>query len=190
MKILHIDTSIAGEQSITRALTSELVARLRASHPGVSVDHLDLAQDPLPHLDLAPSPQQAQRGEQVLQQFEHADIVVIGAPMYNFTIPSTLKAWIDRIAVAGRTFRYTEQGALGLSGNKEVFVVVSSGGQHAGQPTDFVEPYLRQLFGFLGVERLHVLRADGVALSPDHRANALSLAREKIASPLPTLLAG
>jgi len=101
---------------------------------------------------------------------------VIGAPMYNFGPPSELKAWVDRIAVAGKTFRYTESGPVGLAGGKRVILALAAGGPHRGQPTDFVEPYLRQVLGFLGITDIVTVRADGVSLSPAHRAAAIEQA--------------
>ncbi|HEY4556107.1 MAG TPA: NAD(P)H-dependent oxidoreductase, partial [Lysobacter sp.] len=177
MKLLHIDSSALGAHSASREIGAAVVAHLRATVPGLQVEHRDLDLQPLPHLDsrsLAGSDAvRAQQDEAVLQQFLDADIVVIGAPMYNFTIPSTLKAWIDRIAVAGRTFRYTENGAQGLAGGKRVIVASARGGVHHGQRTDFVEPYLQQVFGFLGIDRVEFVRAEGLALSPAHRERAL-----------------
>src|SRR5690606_29363346 len=104
--------------------------------------------------------------------------------MYNFGIPSSLKAWIDRIAVRGRTFRYTESGPQGLAGGKRVILALAAGGPHQGQPSDFVEPYLRQVFGFLGVTDIETVRADGVGLSPEHREAAIANARASIPAPL------
>ena len=150
----------------------------RAARPQVLYRDLDL--EPLPHLNgrsLAKAdPAEAAQAEQVLEQFLAADVLVIGAPMYNFGIPSTLKAWIDRIAVAGRTFRYAENGAQGLAGGKTVIIASARGGLHTGAPTDFQEPYLRQVFAFLGIDDVRFVRAEGVALSPGHRAEAIAAA--------------
>ncbi|MDH5833658.1 FMN-dependent NADH-azoreductase [Luteimonas kalidii] len=188
MKLLHIDSSILGDQSVSRELTGAIVARWRASVPGLEVVTHDLARDPLPHLSGATLAGQdeieASRGEAALREFLDADVIVIGAPMYNFSIPSSLKAWIDRIAVRGRTFRYTETGPEGLAGGKRVIVVASAGGVHAGQPTDFVEPYLRHMFAFLGVEAVEFIRADGIGLSPEHRAAAIERAHGALPEPL------
>lgn len=186
MKLLHIDSSLLGEQSATRLLSGALVETQRRLHPHLEVAYRDLSGGELPHLDGATlagaNVGAAAQSAAVLDEFLAADVVVIGAPMYNFGIPSTLKAWIDRIAVAGRTFRYTANGPEGLAGGKTVIVAVAAGGAHAGQPTDFVEPYLRQVFGFLGVSDLRFVRADGLALSAEHRreaiADALAHARE------------
>lgn len=180
MNLLHIDTSALGASSATREITAALVAGLREETAGVTAEYLDLDVDPLPHLSGrilgGHDAEAAARSAAILEQFLAADTVVLGAPMYNFSIPSSLKAWIDRISVAGRTFRYTAEGPQGLVHGKRIVVVVASGGLHAGQPTDFVEPYLRQVFGFLGVTDLHFVRADGVALSPEHRRAAIAQA--------------
>lgn len=184
MKLLHIDSSALGKASITRELTAAAVAGLRREHPGLDVLHRDLDADPIAHLDGAAlggaDAAAALDSERTLQDFLDADVVVLGAPMYNFGIPSTLKAWIDRIAVAGKTFRYTANGPEGLAGDKRVLVAVGSGGVHAGAATDFVEPYLRQVFGFLGVTDIGFVRAEGVALSPAHRRQALDSAHASI----------
>src|SRR3546814_19888976 len=135
MKLLHIDASALGANSASRERSAAIVARWRADVPGMSVQYRDLDSDPLPHLDgngLAKAdPARAEESEQALRQFLDADIVVIGAPMYNFSIPSTLKAWIDRIAVAGRTFRHTADGPEGLAGAQRL-VIASPPGGHIG----------------------------------------------------------
>lgn len=180
MTLLHIDSSLLGAGSATRELTAALVARHLESHPGMDVIRRDLDARPLPHLNgsllAGADADGARESAEVLEEFLAAETVVIGAPMYNFSIPSSLKAWIDRISVAGRTFRYTADGPQGLAGGKQVLVAVAAGGLHAGQPSDFVEPYLRQVFGFLGITDIRFVRADGVALSPEHRRAALDAA--------------
>jgi len=189
MKLLHLDASALGANSVTRELSSAIVARWQADVPGLDITYRDLDSHPLPHLTgaaLAGSdPVAAADAAQALEQFLASDVVVIGAPMYNFGIPSTLKAWIDRIAVAGKTFRYTEAGPQGLAGDKQV-IVASGRGSALGDdsPADFQEAYLRQLFGFLGIDNLRFVRAEGVALSPDHRSRALAAAHAAINAPL------
>jgi FMN-dependent NADH-azoreductase len=189
MKLLHLDTSALGTNSVTRELTAAVVARWQDAQADLSVEYRDLDAQPLPHLtgrSLAKAdPAQAEADEATLQQFLDADVVVIGAPFYNFSIPSTLKAWIDRVAVAGRTFRYTEAGPEGLAGGKKVVIVSGRGGQYGdASPADFQEAYLRQVFGFIGVTDLEIVRAEGVAYSPQHRADALAAAHASIRSPL------
>ena len=188
MKLLHIDSSALGADSASRELSAAIVARWQADAPGLSIQYRDLDSNPLPHLDgsaLAKAdPAQAEESERVLQQFLDADVVVIGAPMYNFAIPSTLKAWIDRIAVAGRTFRYTDNGPEGLAGGKRVIIASARGGLHAGAPSDFQEPYLKFIFGFMGVRDLEFVRAEGLNLSPRHRSEALAVAHAAIGEPV------
>lgn len=180
MNLLHLDSSLLGTQSASRELTAAVVAAWQAVHPRGTVAYRDLAADPLPHLDGAAlakaDPAAAAEAERVLEQFLAADVIVVGAPMYNFAIPSQLKAWIDRVAVAGRTFRYTAEGPEGLAGGKRVVVASTRGGIHAGAPSDFVEPYLRQVFGFLGITDIGFVTAEGLAYSPQHRADAMAKA--------------
>ncbi|MBB4129630.1 NAD(P)H-dependent oxidoreductase [Xanthomonas sp. 3075] len=178
MKLLHLDSSALGANSVSRELSAAAVQQQRRLHPDLEVAYRDLDSDPVPHLtgkSLAQTdPAEAAAAEAVLQQFLDADVIVIGAPMYNFSIASTLKAWIDRIAVAGRTFHYTANGPEGLAGGKRVIIASARGGIHTGQPTDFQEPYLRQLFAFLGIDDIRFVRAEGVAYSPQHRSDALA----------------
>ena len=188
MKLLHIDSSALGANSATRELSAAIVARWQAQVPGLSTEYRDLDSDPVPHLTeqaLAGNDAAAAvESERVLQQFLDADVVVLGAPMYNFSIPSTLKAWIDRIAVAGRTFRYTAQGPEGLAKGKRVIVASARGGLHEGAPSDFQEPYLRFLLGFLGITSVEFIRAEGIAMSPQHRSDAMAAAHAAIGEPL------
>ncbi|MGO9804955.1 MAG: FMN-dependent NADH-azoreductase [Steroidobacteraceae bacterium] len=187
MNLLHIDSSILGGASATRLLTKEIVARLKATHPGTEVTYLDLAAEELPHLSpksLARSDEsEAARSVEALEQFLAADVVVIGAPIYNFSIPSQLKAWIDRITVAGRTFRYTANGPEGLAGGKEIIVAMARGSVSAAADRgEFSESYLRFLFGFLGISKVRFVHAEGLAISPQQREASLNAARAAIAS--------
>ncbi|APO91014.1 FMN-dependent NADH-azoreductase [Xanthomonas euvesicatoria] len=180
MKLLHLDSSALGANSVTRVLSAAVVEQQRRRHPEVDVSYRDLDRDPIPHLTaqtLAQTdPAEAAAAEAVMQQFLQADVIVIGAPMYNFAIPSTLKAWIDRIAVAGRTLQYTANGPEGLAGGKRVIIASARGGLYADPTNDFQEPYLRQVLGFLGIDDISFVRAEGVAYSPQHRADALASA--------------
>ena len=194
MKVLHIDSSILDEASASRHITRTVVERLRSEIPGLEVIARDLATTPLAHLsaaDLMASRQPAEAlddqsrarhsiGAEVLQEFMDADVIVVGAPMYNFGIPSVPKAWIDRIAVAGKTFRYTAQGPEGLAGGKRVVIASSRGGVYSqGSPCaslDFQENYLRAVFGFLGITDVQVVRAEGLNLGPEHRRAAMDAA--------------
>ena len=189
MKLLHIDSAATGAGSVTRELTATIVARWQDTVPGLSVTYRDLDTQPLPHLTgpilTKADAAAAEASEQTLQQFLDSDVIVIGAPMYNFSVPSTLKAWIDRVAVAGRTFRYTESGPEGLAKGKRMVVASGRGGIYGdNSPADFQEAYLRQVFGFLGVTDIEFIRAEGVAYSPQHRTDALEGAKAAIQEPL------
>ncbi|ALN91949.1 MULTISPECIES: FMN-dependent NADH-azoreductase [Lysobacter] len=187
MKLLHIDSSALGANSVTRELSAAVAARWQDEVAGLRIDYRDLDADPVPHLtgrSLAKvDPAETEESERILQQFLDADVIVLGAPMYNFGIPSTLKAWIDRVAVAGRTFRYTADGPEGLAKGKKAIIVSGRGGLHTGQPSDFQETYLRHVLGFIGVTDVEFVRAEGVSYSPQHRADALAAAHASI--PLP-----
>jgi FMN-dependent NADH-azoreductase len=188
MKLLHIDSSALGANSATRELTAAIVARWQAQVPGLSIQYRDLDADPVGHLTGAAlagaDAAAAEDSAQVMQQFLDADVVVVGAPMYNFSIPSTLKAWIDRIAVAGKTFRYTAKGPEGLATGKRVIVASARGGLHSGAPSDFQEPYLRYMFGFMGITDIAFVRAEGLAVSPAQRKKALDEALASLGCPL------
>ena len=169
-------------------MTRAIVARRKAARPDLQVTYRDLAAQELPHLSQKALSRvnelEAARDAATLEEFLAADVVVIGAPMYNFTIPSQLKAWIDRISVKGSTFRYTEKGPQGLAGGKEVIVAVSRGGVYASNaPDEFAESYLKFLFGFLGVENVTFVRAEGLGISPQHREAGIGAALAAIATP-------
>lgn len=195
MKLLHIDSSILGDHSASRELSRAVVQSYVATAPGTEVVYRDLANQPLGHfsgatLAAAGTPVEGRDAAQkldvetnqtVLDEFLSADVVVIGAPMYNFTIPSQLKAWIDRITVAGQTFRYTEKGPEGLCGGKKVIVVSTAGGLHVGQPTNVGhEEFLKVLFGFLGITDLQFVRAQGLAYGDEARAKAMVDAQAQV----------
>jgi FMN-dependent NADH-azoreductase len=189
MKLLHIDSSILGDNSASRALSAAVVKAWQAAEPGVQVTYRDLASEGINHfsgatlgalgtaaeLRDATQKHEAELSAPSLAEFLAADALVIGAPMYNFTIPTQLKAWIDRIAVAGQTFRYTEAGPEGLCGNKKVIIVSTAGGLHAGQASGAAhEGYLTLLFGFLGITDIEFVRAEGLAYGDEMRSKALS----------------
>lgn len=175
MTILHLDSSINGDNSASRELTRSIVDQLKNSRWGEKVVYRDLASDPLPHLTL-----ESFADSSVLDQFLEADTIVIGAPMYNFTLPSQLKAWIDRIAIAGKTFRYTENGPEGLAGGKRVIIALARGGFYnegsAAAALEHLETYLRGVFNFIGIEPEFVA-ADGLAVGPEQRESSISQAR-------------
>jgi FMN-dependent NADH-azoreductase len=190
MKLLHIDSSVLGPHSVSRQVSAAIVDRLRQAASGLEVTYRDLTLTPLAHLSgphlaaaqgAAPEAalqQDLAAGQAVLDEFLAADIVVLGAPMYNFTIPSQLKAWIDRILVSGKTFKYGPQGVQGLAGNKRVIVAVSRGGYYGpGTPTaigEHLETYLRWVFGFIGVANPEFISADGIGVGPEHRERAVA----------------
>src|ERR1700749_3498969 len=194
MKLLHIDSSVLGPHSVSRQVSAAIVDRLRQATPSLDIAYRDLTSTPLTHLSgphLAAAQGAAPDGallpdiadsKAVLEEFLAADIVVLGAPMYNFTIPSQLKAWIDRIVVGGKTFKYGANGPEGLPGNKRVIVAISRGGFYgAGTPMaalEHLESYLRGVFGFIGVANPEIISADGIQVGPEHREKALDGALE------------
>jgi FMN-dependent NADH-azoreductase len=199
MKLLHIDASILGANSASRQLSAAVVEKLRVATPALEIVYRDLAVGPLAHLSgshlaaaqgAAPESPALQQdvavGEAVLEEFLAADTVVIGAPMYNFTIPSQLKAWIDRIVVAGKTFRYGPSGVEGLAGNKRIIIAISRGGFYGpGAPTaalEHVETYLRGLFGFIGVTALEFIVAEGLQVAPEQREKSMQTALQAAAA--------
>lgn len=173
MKLLHIDSSILGENSATRAITGAVVE----AFAGADVTYRDLAAEPIPHLSTADLATLADNAD--LAQFLEADVIVIGAAMYNFSIPSQLKAWIDRILVAGRTFQYGAEGPEGLAGDKQVVIAIGRGGMYSeGQPAaavEHAETYLRHALGFIGIAP-QVIVAEGLALGDEPRAAAMAAA--------------
>ena len=195
MKLLHVDSSILGSYSVSRQLTAEIVAEWRKSRPDTTVEYLDLALNAPSHFGAdaiaikgvaQPEPTQAQRAEnalseQLVSQFLGADVIVIGAPFYNFSIPTQLKAWIDRLAQPGRTFTYNESGPVGLATGKTVIVASTRGGAYStsegGQAMEHQESYLKVVFGFFGVTDVRIVRAEGLAMGDAPKAAALSAAR-------------
>jgi FMN-dependent NADH-azoreductase len=199
MRLLHVDSSVLGSNSVSRTLSAEIVSVERQRHPGLQVTYRDLAAEPLQHLtgihvavlrglpvevpgdlkdDLA-------YGAKAMEEFLAADIIVVGAPMYNFTVPSQLKSWIDRLCVAGKTFKYGPKGPEGLLSGKKMIIASTRGGIYgADTPMAFLdhqEVYLRAIFGFLGITDITFVRAEGLAMS-DHRAKSIDSARAEIAS--------
>lgn len=196
-KILVVESSPMGEQSVSRRLTKDILDELLKKHPDSEVTLRDLAKDPLPHVTLeslsasatpaekrgARQVEAARASDQVVDELLAADIVVIGVPMWNFSLPSGFKAWIDHVARAGRTFAYTAGGVKGLAGGRKVFVATASGGVYSegpGQAMDFVAPYLRAFLGFLGIEDVSFVRAEGISI-PHLKGGAYEKARRTIA---------
>lgn len=201
MKLLHIDSSLLGDKSVSRELSAAVVKAWRAQQPGLQVTYRDLAAVPPPQLTGEalsvmkfgqPAAGIAAQGqadlaqmEVLLQEFLASDVIVIGAPMYNFSIPSQLKTWIDALAQPGRTFAYTEQGPRGLASGKRVVIASSRGNRYSQPPMsakDFQEPYLKAVLGFMGITDIEVVRAEGVNLGPAQREAALADAHSGIAA--------
>ncbi|MBB1604853.1 MULTISPECIES: FMN-dependent NADH-azoreductase [unclassified Variovorax] len=198
MKLLQVDASVLGTNSVSRQLTADIVAEWRRAHPDTTVDYLDLAVDTPNHFDanalgikvgVQAEPTEAQKrenavSEKLVSQFLAADVIVVGAPLYNFSIPTQLKAWIDRLAQAGRTFKYTEKGPVGLAGGKTVIVASSRGGIYStsegGQAAEHQESYLKVVFGFFGITDVRIVRAEGLAMGDAPKAAAIESARADI----------
>ena len=198
MQLLHIDSAITGAHSVSRQLTAQIVAAWQAQHAGTQVSYLDLVANAPAHFtsdamaprtgqtaDLSEAQQRENAvSEQLVSQFLAADVVVIGAPFYNFSIPSQLKAWIDRIAQPGRTFCYTATGPEGLATGKTVIVASSRGGVYStsegGRAMEHQESYLQTVLGFFGVTDVRFVRAEGVAMGDQAKAAALASAAQSI----------
>lgn len=196
MQLLHIDSSILAANSVSRQLTKSIVTLWRTSHPGTVVDYLDLAVDGPSHLsadslgfrmpangaDITDTQRRENAiSEDLVSRFLAADVVVVGAPLYNFTIPSQLKSWIDRIAQVGRTFTYTDKGPKGLASGKTVVVASTRGGVYStsegGRAMEHQESYLQTMFGFMGITDVRFVRAEGVAMGEGPKAQALAAAQ-------------
>lgn len=199
MKLLHIDSSILEDNSVSRQITRKVVDQWIDRYPDTVVDYLDLTEDTPSHLSQASlgfrtSPTddlpEAHRRENALSealvsQFLAADVIVLGAPMYNFGIPSQVKAWIDRVAQAGRTFSYTAAGPKGLAGGKTVIVASTRGGMYsdseAGRAMEHQESYLKTIFGFFGIADISIVRAEGLAMGDAAKAESMRGADIQIA---------
>jgi FMN-dependent NADH-azoreductase len=198
MKLLHIDSSVLAGNSVSRQLTAQIVAEWTAQHPGTTVSYLDLALQAPSHLSadslgfrlpagsVLSDVQKAENAvsEALVQQFLEADVIVVGAPLYNFSIPSQLKAWIDRICQVGRTFKYTDKGPQGLAGGKTVIVASTRGGMYStsegGRALEHQESYLQAVFGFVGITDVRLVRAEGLSMGDAGRAQALASAHTDI----------
>ncbi|WP_371180542.1 FMN-dependent NADH-azoreductase [Xanthomonas sacchari] len=199
MHILHLDSSILGDASASRALTALVVAELLAHVPAAQIRYRDLVAEAIPHLDgpvaagfrplTAPADTASvaaehARSEALVTEFLASDVVVVGAPMYNFSVATQLKAWIDRIVQPGRTFRYTPDGPIGLATGKRVVIVTTRGGVYTSgplAPLDFQEPYLKATLGFLGITDVHVVRAEPLSKGDVLAKQAMSAARSAAA---------
>ncbi len=197
MKILHIDSSSnLLENSHSRQLSAELVTQLLHANPEAKVDRLDVHKAQLAHIGTniieawAPDGERdsalealASRSKALVEQLKSADVLVIGSPMYNFSVPSTLKAWIDHVAIARQTFKYTDDGPVGLLEGKKAFIVLSSGGVYSKGPAasaEHLESYLRAVLAFMGITDVATVRAEGMASGPENAENAMQAARARI----------
>lgn len=193
-QLLVIESSARHEGSISRQLTQDYIARWQAQQPQAHVVVRDVGKEPLPHLDadllagwMLPKDQQtaaqqaaALRSDQAIEQLLAADVLLLAAPMYNFSIPSTLKAWFDHVLRAGVTFQYTEQGPKGLLSGKRAVVLTARGGVHAGLPSDHQEAYLRQLLAFIGIDEVQFIHAEGLNMGQVSAAQGLSKAQQAL----------
>ncbi len=200
MQLLHIDSSINGNNSASRKLTAQIVDAWKAKHADTQVSYLDLVADAPTHFTaaaMAPRTGQSEGlsaeqvaenavSERLVQQFLAADVVVIGAPFYNFSIPTQLKAWIDRLAQPGRTFRYTANGPEGLAKGKTVIIASSRGGMYstsaAAEAMEHQESYLKVVLGFFGITDVRIVRAEGLGMGPDAVAAAFASATKDVQS--------
>jgi FMN-dependent NADH-azoreductase len=202
MTILQINSSLYSANGQSSRLADELVAALRTEHPRAELAVRDLAREPVPHLDekrfqafLAPKDSRTDEqkaivaySDALIDELRRADVIVLGLPMYNFGVSSQLKSWIDHIARAGETFKYSEKGPVGLLTGKKAYVVAARGGLYAGSPFDTQTAYVRNLLGFLGITDVEFVYAEGLAISPESREKSLAGARAaigRLAAPLP-----
>ncbi len=193
--LLQINASLFSAEGQSSRLANQFVAAWRASHPGASVLLRDLAREPVPHLDaerfqaFLAKPEQRSAAQNagvaysdaLIGELKRADVIVLGLPMYNFGVPSTLKAYFDHVARAGITFRYTEKGSVGLLTGKQAYVFAARGGQYLGTPRDTQTPYVRDFLRFLGIEDVEFVYAEGLAIGDASRQAALDQAQATIA---------
>lgn len=194
-RVLVIESSARQQGSVSRELTQQFIANWQAAHPADRIQVRDLAAEPVPHLDatllggwMTPTEQQSEaektalaRSNQLTEELLAADVLVLAAPMYNFAIPSTLKAWLDHVLRAGVTFKYTETGPQGLLSGKRAFVLTARGGIYAGSGLDHQEPYLRQALAFIGIHEVQFIHAEGLNLGGEFSAKGLAQAKAKLA---------
>lgn len=193
-KVLHINSSITGDNSVSRELSRELIERLNQTSEGIELIERDFSKQPIPHLDGARlgalfTPAEARSAEQnqaaafadqLIDELMQADMVVFALPMYNFTIPSMLKAWVDHVARAGVTFQYTDTGPVGLLSGKKAYLVSALGGKHKAGGSDFMRPYMKLILNFVGITDIEFISADGLSMGDEPRAAGLAAARAAI----------
>lgn len=193
--VLIIESSARQQDSISRQLTQQFISQWQAAHPADRITVRDVALNPVPHLDanllggwMKPSEQRnddeqisLDRSNELTDELLAADVLVLAAPMYNFAIPSTLKAWLDHVLRAGVTFKYTPTGPQGLLTGKRAIVLTARGGIHTGASSDHQEPYLRQVMGFIGTHEVAFIHAEGVNLSGDFQEKGINHAKAQLA---------
>jgi FMN-dependent NADH-azoreductase len=194
-RVLIIESSARQQDSVSRQLTQTFISQWKAAHPADQITVRDLATHPVPHLDvnllggwMKPVEQRneieqasLERSNQLTDELLAADVLVMAAPMYNFAIPSTLKAWLDHVLRAGVTFKYTETGPQGLLTGKRAYVLTARGGIYAGSPADHQEPYLRQVMAFIGIHDVEFIHAEGLNLGADFHEKGLNQANARLA---------
>jgi len=192
--LLQVNASLFADAGASTTLANEFVEKWRAHNPDTTVLVRDFARDPVPHLTaerfqaFLTKPEERTAAQQahaaysdaLIDELKRADVIVLGVPMYNFDVPSTLKAYFDHIARAGVTFRYTAQGAVGLLGGKKVYIFAARGGYYVGQPSDTQSAYLRTFLGLLGLNDVEFVYAEGLAISAETKQSALAQARDEI----------
>ena len=193
-KLLQINSSVFSEQGVSSQLADSFVSEWSRLNPGAEVVRRDLAADPIPHMDGARlkalmTPEADRSAEQartvelsnrLITELQEADVLVLGAPMYNFSVPSQLKSWFDRVARAGTTFRYTENGPEGLLTGKKAYIFTSRGGVHKDQPSDNVVPFVRQFLAFLGIDDVEIIYAEGLNMGDAFRESGIAEAKQQI----------
>lgn len=194
-KLLQLKTSLFANQGQSSQLSDAFVAAWQASRPGSTVTVRDFASDPVPHLDgagfqaflTAPAERSAEQAAKVaysdtlIAELQAADVLVIGLPMYNLGIPSTLKAWIDHVARAGVTFRYTAEGPQGLLAGKQAYVFATRGGRYAGTAFDTQSDFVRNFLGFVGISDVQFVYAEGLNMGEDSKTAGLAGAQAELA---------
>ncbi len=183
--VLYVESSIFGAQGVSSQLAADLLQQLRSQSPDVVVTERQLRSDTIPHFDAstigAITEGKATLADELIAEVQAADTLIIGAPMYNFGVPTQLKAWFDHIARAGVTFRYTANGAEGLLKNKRAYVITSRGGIHKDSVSDAEVPFLRNILGFVGITDVTFIYAEGLNMGDEYRENGISAAKEQIA---------
>ncbi len=192
--ILHIDSSLFQEQGVSHQLARELIETLGEQQGDITVKHRNLGSEDIPHIDghwvTAHTTETSERNSEqhatvaysaaLVKELVEADILVIGAPMYNFSVPSVLKAWFDHIAQPGVTFAYTEDGPRGLLENKTTYVITTRGGIHKDGPSDTLVPFIRNILGLMGITDIRVIYAEGLNIGDSAREQGINEAREAI----------